>query len=72
MNIEDTIKTLDIWENKISLKKITGGITNQNFQITDGSKKYFLRNFFEKSRPIFSQNFMLCARVFSILLQLSP
>ena len=42
-DIENSIKNLKIWENPISLEVIKGGITNQNFLVTDGSKKYFVR-----------------------------
>ena len=42
-DIENSIKNLKIWENLISLEVIKGGITNQNFLVTDGSKKYFVR-----------------------------
>jgi len=45
MNIqnEDFIKSVPIWKNKIDIDKISGGITNKNFLVTDGEKKYFVR-----------------------------
>ena len=43
MDIHNSIKELKIWENKISIEPIKGGLTNQNFLVTDGSKKYFVR-----------------------------
>ena len=43
MNIESNIKSLKIWKNNISIKPIDGGLTNQNFLVTDGDKKYFAR-----------------------------
>ncbi len=43
MDIENSIKKLDIWKNQISIEVIKGGITNQNFLVTDGSSKYFVR-----------------------------
>ena len=43
MNIELKIKNLKIWKNEITILPIDGGITNQNFLVTDGSKKYFAR-----------------------------
>ena len=43
MNIKDSIKKLQLWKNEISIDSITGGITNQNFLVTDGQKKYFVR-----------------------------
>ena len=43
MSIETNIKSLKIWKNDISIKPIDGGMTNQNFLVTDGSKKYFVR-----------------------------
>ena len=42
MNIKDSIKKLPLWKNEISIDSITGGITNQNFLVTDGQKKYFV------------------------------
>ena len=45
MNIQnkDFIKSVPIWKNKIAIDKISGGITNKNFLVTDGEKKYFVR-----------------------------
>ena len=43
MEIQNSIKNLEIWNNEISIEAIKGGITNQNFLVTDGSKKYFVR-----------------------------
>ncbi len=43
MDIESNIKSLKIWKNNISIKPIDGGLTNQNFLVTDGDKKYFAR-----------------------------
>ncbi|GIS77289.1 MAG: hypothetical protein CM1200mP13_06480 [Candidatus Pelagibacterales bacterium] len=43
MNIKNSIKKLPLWKNEISIDSITGGITNQNFLVTDGQKKYFVR-----------------------------
>ena len=43
MEIQNSIKNLEIWNNEISIETIKGGITNQNFLVTDGSKKYFVR-----------------------------
>jgi len=43
MSIEANIKSLKIWKNDISIKPIEGGMTNQNFLVTDGSQKYFVR-----------------------------
>ena len=40
MNIEANIKSLKIWKNDISIEAIDGGLTNQNFLVTDGEKKY--------------------------------
>ena len=34
---------MPLWKNEISIDSITGGITNQNFLVTDGQKKYFVR-----------------------------
>ena len=43
MNNELKIKNIKIWENEISILPIDGGITNQNFLVTDGFSKYFVR-----------------------------
>lgn len=37
------IKNLSIWQNAISIKPLDGGITNINYIITDGNKKYVAR-----------------------------
>ena len=37
------ISGINFWESKIDISSIKGGITNKNFLITDGSKKYFVR-----------------------------
>ena len=42
-DIENSIKNLKIWKHQISLEIIKGGMTNQNFIVTDGSKEYFGR-----------------------------
>ena len=42
-NIDQAISSIPIWQNKINISKIDGGITNQNFLVEDGLKKYFVR-----------------------------
>ena len=42
-NIDQLISSIPIWQNKIIISKIDGGITNQNFLVTDNNKKYFVR-----------------------------
>jgi len=42
-NIDKLISSIPIWQNKIIISKIDGGITNQNFLVTDSNKKYFVR-----------------------------
>ena len=37
------ISSITFWENEIEITPIKGGITNQNFLVTDNSKKYFVR-----------------------------
>jgi thiamine kinase-like enzyme len=37
------ISGINFWESKIDISSIKGGITNKNFLVTDGSKKYFVR-----------------------------
>jgi len=41
--IQENILSVPIWENNIKITRINGGITNQNFLITDSNKKYFVR-----------------------------
>tara|TARA_B100001029_G_C14997057_1_gene415669 strand:+ start:175 stop:1041 length:867 start_codon:yes stop_codon:yes gene_type:complete len=41
--IENLIISLPLWNNNIKIKKIDGGITNQNFLVTDNNIKYFVR-----------------------------
>ncbi len=42
-NSLELISSLNFWQNKIEITPIKGGITNQNFLVTDNSKKYFVR-----------------------------
>ncbi len=37
------ISGINFWKSKIDISSIKGGITNKNFLVTDGSKKYFVR-----------------------------
>ena len=37
------ISNIEFWKNSIEISPIKGGITNQNFLVIDGSKKYFVR-----------------------------
>ena len=37
------ISDINFWKGKIDISSIKGGITNKNFLVTDGSKKYFVR-----------------------------
>ena len=41
--IEKLINSLPIWNDKITIKVIDGGITNKNFLVQDSKKKYFVR-----------------------------
>ena len=43
MSIETNIKSLKIWKNDISIEPVDGGLTNQNFLVTDDQRKYFVR-----------------------------
>ena len=43
MSIESNIKSLKIWKNDIFIEPVDGGLTNQNFLVRDGEKKYFAR-----------------------------
>ena len=40
---EDQIRKLDFWRGDITLEPISGGITNQNFVVTDQGQKFFVR-----------------------------
>ena len=40
---EDQIRELDFWQGQITLEPISGGITNQNFVVTDQRRKFFVR-----------------------------
>ncbi len=42
-NTTQFISSLKFWENSIEIEPVIGGITNQNFIVTDGSIKYFVR-----------------------------
>ena len=42
-NSLELISSLNFWENKIEITPIKGGITNQNFLVTDNLNKYFVR-----------------------------
>ena len=39
----ELISSINFWEDEIKITPIKGGITNQNFLVTDRSKKYFVR-----------------------------
>ena len=43
MSIEANIRSLKIWKNDILIEPVVGGLTNQNFLVRDGEKKYFAR-----------------------------
>jgi len=43
MSIEANIKSLKIWKNDILIEPVDGGLTNQNFLVRDGERKYFAR-----------------------------
>ena len=43
IKIRKIIEAIPFWKSKISIKVIKGGITNQNFLITEDSKKYVVR-----------------------------
>ena len=40
---KNSVLSLPIWKNKVSLEAIKGGMTNQNFLVNDGPKQYFVR-----------------------------
>ena len=67
MSIENTIKNLKIWKDNISIEKITGGITNQNFLVHEGNKKFFVRIGNDiPEHLIFRQNEISCSKAASL------
>jgi len=42
-NIIQLISSINFWKDRIDISPIKGGITNKNFLVIDGSKKYFVR-----------------------------
>jgi len=42
-NIENSIRSIPIWNEKIKIQNIKGGLTNQNFLIEENNKKYVVR-----------------------------
>ena len=40
---KNSVLSLPIWKNKVSLEAIKGGMTNQNFLVNDGLNQYFVR-----------------------------
>jgi len=71
-NIDQLISSIPIWQNKIIISKIDGGITNQNFLVEDGIKKYFVR--VGKDIPehlVYRSNEIIASKVASSL-QISP
>ena len=43
INFEQKIRELPIWSGKIIIKSLDGGITNQNFLVSDQNKKVVVR-----------------------------
>jgi len=71
-NIDQLISSIPIWQNNILISKIDGGITNQNFLVEDGIKKFFVR--VGKDIPehlVFRSNEIIASKVASSL-QISP
>ena len=42
-NSIELINSIKFWKNEIQVLPVSGGITNKNFLVNDGSKKYFVR-----------------------------
>ena len=42
-NIENSIRSIPIWNENIKIQTIDGGLTNQNFLIEENNKKYVVR-----------------------------
>ena len=40
--IKDNILSIPVWDQNIEITKIDGGLTNQNFLVTDNINKYFV------------------------------
>ena len=71
-NIDQLISAIPIWQNKIIISKVDGGITNQNFLVEDGVKKFFVR--VGKDIPehlVYRSNEIISSKVASSL-QISP
>ena len=71
-NTDQLISSIPIWQNKIVISKIDGGITNQNFLVEDGIKKFFVR--VGKDIPehlVFRSNEIIASKVASSL-KISP
>ena len=69
---KNSVLSLPIWKNKVSLEAIKGGMTNQNFLVNDGPNQYFVR--LGKDIPehlIFRQN-EICVSKAASLASLSP
>lgn len=39
----DRIRALDIWQGRVEIEPLAGGLTNRNFLVRDGSKRYVAR-----------------------------
>ncbi len=39
----DCIRALPIWQGTVSVSPLTGGLTNQNFRVQDGARRFFVR-----------------------------
>lgn len=42
-HVEQLIQSIPIWKDKVTISKIDGGITNQNFLVKDNGKKFVVR-----------------------------
>ena len=42
-NIENSIRSIPIWNENIKIQTIDGGLTNQNFLVEENNKKYVVR-----------------------------
>ena len=68
----EIINTIPIWEGSIEIKKLEGGITNQNYLVKDNSKKYVVRLGEDIPEHLISRSNELIASKAASLCKISP
>tara|TARA_Y100001970_G_scaffold279342_1_gene386503 strand:+ start:1142 stop:2005 length:864 start_codon:yes stop_codon:yes gene_type:complete len=69
---KDKILSLPIWSDQINITKIDGGITNENFLVTDSKKKYFVRVGEDIPEHLVSRSNELNAGLAASILKIGP